>query len=83
MGLTMLHAVLNMPIDLWGDSELDKQQRFARYVEASEKIQQLDKVIIFERAAVATAAKEVLEEIEHGNLHDAIGILKVLAGEVS
>jgi len=38
----MLHGVLNMPIDVWVDSQLDKQQRRSRYVEASQKIKALE-----------------------------------------
>lgn len=38
MSDTMLHGVLNMPIDVWGDSDLDKIQRASAYQEASEII---------------------------------------------
>jgi len=38
----MLHGVLNTPPDLWTDSEIDKIQRHSRYVEASERIKQLE-----------------------------------------
>jgi hypothetical protein len=41
----MLHGVLNMPPEIWGDSELDKIQRHARYVEASERIRKLEEII--------------------------------------
>jgi hypothetical protein len=39
MGDTNLHGVLNMPPELWSDSELDKMQRHSRYVEASSRIE--------------------------------------------
>lgn len=34
----MLHGVLNMPIDVWGDTVIDKTQRHATYRRASERI---------------------------------------------
>ncbi|CAH7361071.1 hypothetical protein VCHA53O466_40216 [Vibrio chagasii] len=34
----MLHGVLNMPVKIWSDTELDKAQRHERYTEASVKI---------------------------------------------
>jgi len=39
----MLHGVLNMPPELWDNSEIDKMQRYSRYMEASRKIEQLQK----------------------------------------
>jgi len=42
MSDVMLHGVLNMPINMWKDSEIDKVQRHARYVEASNRIKQLE-----------------------------------------
>ncbi len=41
----MLHGVLNMPPEIWGDDELDKIQRHARYVEASDRIIRLEEII--------------------------------------
>ena len=39
----ILHGVLNMPVNVWDSfSEIDKMQRHARYVEASEKIYELE-----------------------------------------
>ena len=35
----MLHAVLKMPPELWQDTDLDRRQRHARYVEASRRIE--------------------------------------------
>lgn len=38
MGDTMLHAVLNMPRELWREDSIDEVQRQARYMEASARI---------------------------------------------
>jgi hypothetical protein len=43
----MLHSVLQMPIDCWNDTELDKQQRRDRYVEASKRIIELEQQVAF------------------------------------
>ncbi|PSV00949.1 hypothetical protein [Photobacterium kishitanii] len=45
MSRMLLHAVLQMPTTLWGDSLLDKRQRHARYCEASKVIIEQDAVI--------------------------------------
>ena len=45
MSNLMLHAVLNMPPDLWNNSEIDKAQRHARYKEASQLIENQRKQI--------------------------------------
>lgn len=37
----MLHAVLNMPPELWCDSPIDVMQRHSRYVQASQYIDEL------------------------------------------
>lgn len=37
----MLHAVLNMPVELWSDSPIDQMQRHSRYVAASAEITRL------------------------------------------
>jgi len=39
----MLHGVLNMPVESWSDSELDKIQRRDRYTQASELILELER----------------------------------------
>ena len=41
MSEAMLHSVLNMPPELWDNSELDKIQRHSRYMQASRKIEDL------------------------------------------
>lgn len=42
MSDVMLHGVLNMPPELWGDGEIDKIQRHDRYKEASQRIKALE-----------------------------------------
>lgn len=39
MSDTMLHGVLCMPPELWQDTELDKRQRYSRYLAASRRIE--------------------------------------------
>lgn len=41
----MLHSVLNMPPELWGDDAIDKMQRYSRYKEASRRIEDLNKAL--------------------------------------
>jgi hypothetical protein len=43
MSDTMLHAVLNIPPDLWQDGPIDRAQRHARCVEASARIVRLER----------------------------------------
>tara|TARA_R110000850_G_scaffold153956_1_gene277498 strand:+ start:2988 stop:3227 length:240 start_codon:yes stop_codon:yes gene_type:complete len=47
----MLHAVLNMPVEIWRkDSAIDDMQRQSRYFEASKLIyQQADKIAELEK----------------------------------
>lgn len=47
MGDTMLHAVLNMPPDLWGNDPVDQLQRFSRYREASRRILDLEAWVLY------------------------------------
>jgi len=42
MSDVMLHGVLRMPPDCWDDGYIDQQQRYNRYVEASDRIQRQD-----------------------------------------
>lgn len=46
MSDVMLHGVLNMPPELWKDSELDKMQRYSRYRQASRRIEDLNRALI-------------------------------------
>ena len=39
MSDVMLHGVLCMPPELWQDTEIDKQQRYSRYLAASRRIE--------------------------------------------
>ena len=41
----MLHGVLNMPPELWGDDAIDKMQRYSRYMEASIRIEDLNRAL--------------------------------------
>jgi len=45
MSDVMLHAVLNMPPNLWCDSPIDTAQRHSRYVAASKRILELEQEI--------------------------------------
>jgi len=55
MSDTMLHAVLQMPPEIWSDTELDKMQRHSRYMQASKRIEEdgkeLDRLQAIEAAA--------------------------------
>lgn len=42
----MLHGVLNVPPELWGDDAMDKMQRYSRYMEASRRIEDLNRALI-------------------------------------
>ena len=42
----MLHGVLNMPPELWADDALDKMQRYSRYMQASRRIEDLNKALL-------------------------------------
>lgn len=46
MSDVMLHGILNMPPELWHDTALDKMQRHSRYVQASKRINDLNKALI-------------------------------------
>ncbi len=41
----MLHGVLNMPPELWQETDIDKSQRYSRYLDASRKIEDLQRVV--------------------------------------
>jgi hypothetical protein len=57
MSDTMLHAVLNMPPDLWQDGPIDRAQRHARCVEASVRIVELER----ERDDAQECLREAIE----------------------
>ena len=45
MSDVMLHGVLNIPPELWIDSDIDKMQRYYRYMEASRRIEDLERAL--------------------------------------
>lgn len=45
MSDTTLHRVLNMSPELWSDSELDQQERYRRYTQASKRIESANALI--------------------------------------
>ena len=77
MSDVILHGVLNMPPELWIDSELDKMQRYWRYMEASRKIEDMQRLIEQQQAEIkklqdllvcnddklAKEAKECIDEL--------------------
>ncbi|UUA75230.1 hypothetical protein [Cellvibrio sp. QJXJ] len=52
MSEVMLHAVLKMPPELWGNDALDQAQRAARYVEASNLITHLQNIIDIQASTI-------------------------------
>ena len=55
-----LHGVLNMPPELWQDNDLDKMQRYSRYLEASRRIEDQERELTeLKRKA---AAFDLIEE---------------------
>ena len=67
MSDTMLHGVLSMPVDLWQNNHLDKQQRHSRYVEASNKIKDLEqqlgltKIALEQKTTLLASCEKALE----------------------
>ncbi len=59
MSTTMLHGVLNMPIDVWSNSDFDNMQRQSRYVEASR--------LILDQEAEIKKLKMIIESLEANN----------------
>ncbi len=59
MSNTMLHGVLNMPIDVWSNSDFGNMQRQSRYVEASK--------LILEQEAEIKKLKMIIESLEANN----------------
>lgn len=58
MGDLMLHGVLNMPPELWGDDPMGLQQRHGRYKQASQRIK--DDALTIER--LLTLLRELHDE---------------------
>lgn len=69
MSDVMLHGVLNIPPDLWRDDEIDKQQRYSRYLEASKKLYKYEAALeqitkdCTARKAVMIAKKALSEQV--------------------
>lgn len=64
MSDTMLHGVLCMPPELWQDTELDKRQRYSRYLAASRRIEDDEREI--ERLRAIVDAKPMAWYIDFG-----------------
>lgn len=60
----MLHGVLCMPPGLWQDTDLDKRQRYDKYLEASNLIKELESRLSAMQE-VCDKVKEVYEKYKH------------------
>ena len=60
----MLHGLLNMPPELWDDSETDKVQRYGRYMQASRRIEDLNKALVALSSAYSDWAMNVSDSDE-------------------
>ena len=45
MSSVMLHGILNMPPEIWGNSEIEKMQRYSTYKSASRRIEDLERAL--------------------------------------
>jgi len=72
MSDVMLHGVLNMPPELWDNSEVDKLQRYSRYMQASRRIEDLDTLL-----NPRQWTKE-MRDAWHSNLPDTIKAFEAL-----
>ncbi len=59
MSNTILHGVLNMPVEIWSNGDFDNMQRQSRYVEASR--------LILEQEAEIKKLKMIIERLEANN----------------
>ncbi len=59
MSNTMLHGVLNMPVEIWSNGDFDNMQRQSRYIEASK--------LILEQEAEIEKLKMIIERLEANN----------------
>jgi hypothetical protein len=71
---TMLHGVLNMPPEAWSNSPLDTAQRHGRYVEASNRIQDLERELA-EANGLLNIAVGLLSTMPQFENHHPINIL--------
>jgi len=77
MSDVMLHGVLCMPPELWQDTEMDKRQRYSRYLQASRRIEDDEREIDRLRAAI----QQTLDENGHladGDICTLIMLKRVL-----
>ena len=65
----MLHAVLNMPRELWREDAIDEVQRQARYMEASARIIRLEHELAFAREGLNAVSSLIDESTGVGGLH--------------
>lgn len=76
----MLHGVLCMPPELWTGTELDKAQRYSRYLQASRRIEdderEIERLRLIEAAARNLVAQKGRHnaEIAYNRLVDAMHI---------
>lgn len=75
MSDTMLHGVLRMPPDCWRDDPIDQQQRYSRYIQASERIEQQNDALETlkaenERLKRALAEREARVTLLETKLHE-------------
>ena len=82
MSDVMLLGVLRMPIDLWNDSALNKNQRHSRYIEAAERIEALtERVAELERTTQNCKAAVVIAQEWIAEKDVKIAELQALTGE--
>ncbi len=62
MSNIILHGVLNMPTELWSNSEIDKMQRHGRYIEASVLIKDQKEIIDELAAALKDTCSTILDK---------------------
>lgn len=65
MSDVMLHGVLRMPANLWRDDPIDVAQRHSRYVQASDRIRELEAEIERLRDSVIEECAKVCETGEN------------------
>lgn len=71
----MLHGVLCMPPELWADSDIDRYQRYQRYLQASRRIEDDEAEILRLRGELKEAHRILgccTDEELPGWLHSAI-----------
>lgn len=61
MSDVMLMGVLRMPPEIWGDGEIDKSQRFSRYIEAADRINAQEREIELLKATIDNLVDRAME----------------------